>query len=92
MSPSPTRATSLLELLQHASAKAGNAALMAADLFNTLVDHSSGNYRLLMNMGNDLLAYHPGMSQDVAKLDEKCYLELYQQKASRPAFKKKAKV
>jgi hypothetical protein len=41
-------------------------------------------------MGNDLLAY--GMSQEVAKLDEKCYLELYQQKASRPAFKKKAKV
>jgi hypothetical protein len=32
------------------------------------------------------------MSQEVAKLDEKCYLELYQQKAARPAFKKKAKV
>jgi len=86
----PATRDELLELLQHALAKAGNASLMTAELMDTLVDHSSGNYRLLMNMGNDLLAY--GMSQEVAKLDEKCYLELYQQKASRPAFKKKAKV
>jgi general secretion pathway protein A len=86
----PATRDELLELLQHALQKAGNAALMTAELINTLVDHSSGNYRLLMNMGNDLLAY--GMSEEVAKLDEKCYLELYQQKAARPAFKKKAKV
>ena len=86
----PATRDELLELLQHALSKAGNAALMTAELLDTLVDHSSGNYRLLMNMGNDLLAY--GMSQEVAKLDEKCYLELYQQKAARPAFKKKAKV
>ena len=68
----PATRDELLELLEHALLKAGNAALMTAELINTLVDHSSGNYRLLMNMGNDLLAY--GMSQEVAKLDEKCYL------------------
>ena len=75
----PATRDELLELLQHALSKAGNASLMTAELMDTLVDHSSGNYRLLMNMGNDLLAY--GMSQEVAKLDEKCYLELFQQKA-----------
>ena len=85
----PATRDELLELLQEARSKAGNASLMTAELLDTLVDLSSGNYRLLMNMGNDLSAY--GMSQEVAKLDEKCYLELYQQKASRPAFKKKAK-
>ena len=63
---------------------------MTAELMDTLVDQSAGNYRLLMIIGADLLAY--GMAHDVAQLDEKCYLELYQQKAARPAFKKKAKV
>ena len=57
---------------------------------DTLVDHSLGNYRLLMIMGADLLAY--GMAHDVAQLDEKCYLEVYQPRNSRPATKKKAKV
>src|SRR5208283_2669397 len=40
----------LLELLSHALSKAGNAALMTAELMDTLVDHSAGNYRLLMTM------------------------------------------
>jgi general secretion pathway protein A len=85
----PATREELLELLEHALAKAGNASLMTAELMDTLVDHSSGNYRLLMNMGGDLLAY--GMSREVAELDEKCYLELYQQRNSRPAIKKKAR-
>jgi len=80
----------LLELLRHALTKAGNATLMTAELMEALVDHSSGNYRLLMNMGGELLAY--GMANEVAQLDEQCYLELYQSKSSRPAIKKKAKV
>jgi len=86
----PATREELLELLQHALAKAGNASLMTAELMDTLVDHSSGSYRLLMNMGGDVLAY--GISHDVAKLDEKCYLELYQEKNPRPAIKKKARV
>jgi general secretion pathway protein A len=78
-----------LELLRHALSKAGNATLMTAELMEALVDHSSGNYRLLMNMGGELLAY--GMANEVAQLDEQCYLELYQSKSSRPALKKKVK-
>ena len=80
----------LLELLRHALAKAGNASLMTAELMDTLVDHSAGNYRLLMIMGGELLAY--GMAHEVAQLDEKCYLEVYQPRHSRPALKKKVKV
>ena len=34
----------LLELLHHALAKAGNATLMTAELMDTLVDHSAGDY------------------------------------------------
>jgi len=43
-----------------------------------------------MIMGGELLAY--GMAHDVAQLDEKCYLEVYQPRSTRPALKKKAKV
>ena len=80
----------LLELLRHALVKAGNASLMTAELMDALVDHSVGNYRLLMNMSAEVLAY--GMAHDVAQLDEKCYLEVYQPRNARPALKKKVKV
>ncbi len=80
----------LLELLHHALAKAGNTTLMTAELMDTLVDHSAGNYRVLMTIGADLLAY--GAANDLVQLDEKCYLEVYQPKNARPALKKKVKV
>jgi type II secretory pathway predicted ATPase ExeA len=80
----------LLELLRHALTKAGNAALMTPELLDTLVDHAAGNYRLLMTMGGELLAY--GLAQEVAQLDEKCYLEVFQPARPRPAPKKKARV
>jgi type II secretory pathway predicted ATPase ExeA len=80
----------LLELLRHSLVKAGNASLMTAELMDTLVDHSAGNSRSLMIMGAELLAY--GMAYDVAQLDEKCYLEVFQTRNSRPALKKKARV
>jgi type II secretory pathway predicted ATPase ExeA len=79
----------LLELLRHALVKAGNAALMTAELMEALVDHSAGNYRSLMIMGADLLAY--GMVHEIAQLDEKCYLEVFQPRGARPVLKKKAR-
>jgi len=77
----------LLELLQHALAKAGNATLMTEQLMDALVDHSAGNYRLLMTMSAELLAY--GIAHEVSQLDEKFYLELFHPKGS--ASKKKAR-
>jgi general secretion pathway protein A len=80
----------LLELLSYALSQAGNATLMTAELKDTLVDHSAGNYRLLMTMSAEVLAY--GMAHEVGQLDEKCYLEVYQAKLPRPVLKKKVKV
>jgi type II secretory pathway predicted ATPase ExeA len=80
----------LLDLLRHALAKAGNTTLMTAELMDTLVDHGAGNYRALMIMGAELLAY--GMAHDKAQLDEKCYLEVFQPSGARPVLKKKARV
>jgi general secretion pathway protein A len=80
----------LSELLSHALVKAGNATLMTVELRDTLVDHAAGNYRLLMTMGGELLAY--GMAHEVAQLDEKFYLEVFQSARPRPASKKKARV
>jgi len=79
----------LSELLNHALVKAGNAALLTTELRDTLVDHAAGNYRLLMTMGGELLAY--GMAHEAAQLDEKSYLEVFQPTRPRPASKKKAR-
>jgi type II secretory pathway predicted ATPase ExeA len=85
----PASRDELLELLRHALAKAGNASLMTPELMDTLVDHAAGNYRLLMTMGAELLAY--GMAHEVEQLDEKFYLEVFQPQP-RTASKKKARV
>ena len=77
----------LLELLKHALAKAGNTTLMTDGLMDVLVDHSAGNYRLLMTMSAELLAY--GIAHEVSQLDEKFYLELFQPKGR--TSKKKAR-
>ena len=78
----------LSDLLCHALRQAGNASLMPPELMDTLVDHSAGNYRLLMTMSAELLAW--GVKQESPQLDEKLFLELYQPK--KPASKKKARV
>ena len=77
----------LMELLGHALSKAGNATLMTSELMDTLVDHAAGNYRLMMTMAAELLAY--GIAEEVTQLDEKFYLELFHDK--RPTPKKKAR-
>jgi len=77
------------QLLDHALTRAGNPSLMTAELRDTLVDHCAGNYRVLMTMSAELLAY--GMAQEVAQLDEKFYLEVFQAQRPRSAAKKKAR-
>jgi type II secretory pathway predicted ATPase ExeA len=86
----PASREELLELLSHALAKAGNARLMTDELMDTLVDHAAGNYRLLMTMGAELLAY--GMAHEVEQLDEKFYLQAFQPSRPRGGAKKKARV
>jgi general secretion pathway protein A len=86
----PASREELFELLSHALSKAGNASLMTPELMDTLVDHSAGNYRLLMTMGAELLAY--GMAHEVEQLDEKLYLDVFQPKRPPRSSKKKARV
>ena len=85
----PASREELFELLSHTLSKAGNATLMTRELMDALVDHSAGNYRLLMTMSADLLAY--GMAQEVEQLDEKLYLELFESKGAATATKKKGR-
>jgi general secretion pathway protein A len=79
----------LSDLISHALSSAGNAALMTAQLKDTLVDHSAGNYRVLMTMAGELLAY--GMANEIRQLDEKAYLEVFQPSQPRPALRKKVR-
>ena len=58
-------------------ATAGNPNLMTSELRATLVDHAAGNYRVLMNLCDELLTV--GADRDLARLDEKLYLEIFAQ-------------
>jgi type II secretory pathway predicted ATPase ExeA len=65
----------LLACLDHVLAAAGNPALMTAELKATLADHSAGNYRVLMNLADELLA--AATERELPRLDEKLFLEVF---------------
>jgi type II secretory pathway predicted ATPase ExeA len=67
----------LLACLDHLLEAAGNSNLMSAELKATLVDHAAGNYRVLMNLADELLSI--AADKDLASLDEKLYLETFGQ-------------
>ena len=76
----------LLTCLDHLLAAAGNPALMTAELKATLADHAAGNYRVLMNLSDELLAV--AAERELSRLDEKLYLEVFAQ-PSRPKLSSK---
>jgi type II secretory pathway predicted ATPase ExeA len=63
--------------LDHLLASAGNAALMTPELKHTLCEHALGNYRVMTNLGAELLS--AGAQRKLPKLDEKLYLDLFNQ-------------
>jgi general secretion pathway protein A len=65
----------LLACLDHLLTAAGNPSLMTAELKATLADHAAGNYRVLMNLSDELLA--AAAERDLPRLDEKLYLEVF---------------
>jgi general secretion pathway protein A len=67
----------LLACLEHRLAAAGNASLMTAELKATLVDHAAGNYRVLLNLADELLTV--AADRDLPRLDEKLYLDVFGQ-------------
>lgn len=65
----------LLEYLNHLLRAAGNPKLLTTQLMQTLCEHAAGNLRLLMNMGNDLLA--AALQQEREQIDERLFFEVF---------------
>jgi len=63
--------------LDHLLLAAGNPALLTDELKATLVDHAAGNFRILMNLADELLAV--AAERDLPRLDEKLYLDVFAQ-------------
>ena len=75
------------DCLTHLLEKAGNANLMSTALQTTLCEHAAGNYRLLMNMANELLAL--AVRREVAQIDEKLFFEAFNMHAAAKAAKRR---
>jgi type II secretory pathway predicted ATPase ExeA len=68
--------------LDHLLDAAGNSALMSTELKTTLAEHCAGNYRVLMNLGDELLgvAYERGLAQ----IDEDLFLDHFHPQLAPP--------
>ena len=67
----------LLACLDHLLDAAGNPSLMTTELKATLADHAAGNYRVLMNLADELLTV--AADRQLPRLDEKLYLDVFGQ-------------
>lgn len=67
----------LLACLDHLLDAAGNPSLMTTELKTTLADHAAGNYRILMNLADELLTV--AADRDLPRLDEKLFLDVFAQ-------------
>ena len=79
----------LLACLDHVLECAGNPSLMTTELKATLADHAAGNYRVLMNLADELLT--AAVDRELPRLDEKLFLEAFGQPAPKklPPLKKR---
>ena len=59
---------------------------MTNELKSTLADHAVSNYRILMNLCDELLAV--AADRDLQKLDEKLYLDVYAPQPKKAAKRK----
>ncbi len=78
----------LCACLDHLLDVAGNPALMTTELKVTVAEHAAGNYRVMMNIADELLA--AAAERDLPRLDEKLYFDVFQTAApkARPAKKR----
>jgi general secretion pathway protein A len=67
----------LLSCLEQRLSAAGNPSLMTAELKATLADHAAGNYRVLLNLADELLSV--AADRDLPRLDEKLFLDVFGQ-------------
>jgi type II secretory pathway predicted ATPase ExeA len=66
----------LCACLDHRLDAAGNPALMTTELKVTVAEHAAGNYRVMMNIADELLT--AAAERDVPRLDEKLYFDVFQ--------------
>jgi general secretion pathway protein A len=59
---------------------------MTTELKVTIAEHAAGNYRVMMNIADELLA--AAVERELPKLDEKLYFDLFQ--APAPGAKRSA--
>jgi general secretion pathway protein A len=67
----------LLACLDHLLVAAGNPTLMTAELKATLAEHAAGNYRVFMNLADELLT--AAADRDLPRLDEKLFFDVFGQ-------------
>ena len=74
--------------LDHLLSSAGTPGLMTPSLKQTLCERAGGNYRVMTNLGAQLLT--AAMQREVMKLDDKLFLELFAtpNSASKPTARK----
>jgi general secretion pathway protein A len=56
---------------------------MTTELKARLADHAAGNYRVLMNLADELLTN--ALDRDLPRLDEKLFVETFSQPAPKKA-------
>ena len=61
--------------LDHLLDAAGNTALMTTELRTTLAEHAAGNFRVLMNLCDELLTV--AAERDIAQLDEELFFDVF---------------
>jgi type II secretory pathway predicted ATPase ExeA len=71
----PAEPQQLKDCLCNHIKKAGNPRLIAPTVIDTLCEHAAGNYRVLMNMANDLLA--AALQRELDQIDEKLFFEVF---------------
>lgn len=72
----------LCACLDHLLDAAGNPALMTTELKVTIAEHAVGNYRVMMNIADELLG--AAIERELPRLDEKLYFDVFQTPAPKP--------
>ena len=74
--------------LDHLLDAAGNSALMTTELKTTLAEHCAGNYRIMMNLGDELMTV--AYERDLAQIDEDLFLDHFHSQIAPPKSPKRA--
>lgn len=84
----PYNRSTMIAYLEHSLNQAGADHLMSSKLKETIVDHSSGNLRVMNNMAVEFLAI--AASEELHQLDEKLFLRVFVKNRSSVKTRQKA--